>query len=174
MRIAFPGDQGIQAAASTAKSTLNCGVIIGRCELMDETMIQVLNQANSNLSNEPWLKATTLLYEIPGISEAAVQEAAMIVQNIAYEHGAQHIDYATTPESCKEIWRMRKEALWSIMSVYSNREPLITDVCVPLSELPNLIVYTQEEIHRLNLVAPIVAHAGDGNFHVRMPMFKIS
>jgi len=43
---------------------------------------------------------------------------------------------------------------------------MITDACVPLSRLPDLIDLTRKEIDASFLPAPVIAHAGDGNFHV--------
>lgn len=42
---------------------------------------------------------------------------------------------------------------------------MITDVCVPLSELPKLITASRELTDASFLHAPMIAHAGDGNFH---------
>jgi len=42
----------------------------------------------------------------------------------------------------------------------------VTDVCVPISRLAECIVETQKELATSFLQAPIVGHAGDGNFHV--------
>jgi D-lactate dehydrogenase (cytochrome) len=52
------------------------------------------------------------------------------------------------------------------MSMYPDREPMITDACVPLSKLPEIIQWTREKIDASTLPSPIIAHAGDGNFHV--------
>jgi D-lactate dehydrogenase (cytochrome) len=43
---------------------------------------------------------------------------------------------------------------------------MITDVCVPLSNLPQLITESKALIAKSGLACPIVAHAGDGNVHV--------
>ncbi len=40
-----------------------------------------------------------------------------------------------------------------------------TDVCVPISRLADCVAETEEDIARLNLMAPIVGYVGDGNFH---------
>ena len=41
-----------------------------------------------------------------------------------------------------------------------------TDVCVPISRLAECIAETQKDLAASFLQAPIVGHAGDGNFHV--------
>ncbi len=43
---------------------------------------------------------------------------------------------------------------------------LATDVCVPISRLAECVTETRRDIDELGLIAPIVGHVGDGNFHV--------
>ena len=48
---------------------------------------------------------------------------------------------------------------------------IVADVCVPLSALADAVAQAREAIDREGLVAPILGHVGDGNFHVLfMPM----
>lgn len=164
MRISFP--KGVYDAACTARDSLSCGVTVGRCELLDDHMIKIVNAANSNNPIGVWPEHTTLLYEITGVSQNSVLEQSEIVKNIALKNGASNIEIYSRDEDCKLIWKTRKECIWSAMSQYPNREPMITDVCVPLSHLPNLINTSKELIQKTKLPCPIVAHAGDGNFHV--------
>ena len=44
--------------------------------------------------------------------------------------------------------------------------PFATDVCVPISRLADCVEETQRDIAEHGLIAPIVGHVGDGNFHV--------
>lgn len=62
-------------------------------------------------------------------------------------------------QECKELWRHRKEALWSLMGLYPDLECMITDVCVPVSRLSDLIGESKRELDASPLPAPIVAHA---------------
>ena len=43
---------------------------------------------------------------------------------------------------------------------------IATDACVPISKLADCIGETQKDIAELGLIAPIIGHVGDGNFHV--------
>jgi D-lactate dehydrogenase (cytochrome) len=42
----------------------------------------------------------------------------------------------------------------------------ITDVCVPLSAFADALAAARRDLDASGLLAPIVGHAGDGNFHV--------
>ena len=44
---------------------------------------------------------------------------------------------------------------------------MATDVCVPISRLAECVDETTRDIEATGLVAPILGHVGDGNFHVQ-------
>jgi len=43
---------------------------------------------------------------------------------------------------------------------------MVTDACVPISQLAECILETRKDIDDSGLLAPIVGHVGDGNFHL--------
>ena len=45
---------------------------------------------------------------------------------------------------------------------------IATDVCVPISRLAECVTETQPDIAERRLMAPIVGHVGDGNFHLTL------
>jgi D-lactate dehydrogenase (cytochrome) len=70
------------------------------------------------------------------------------------------------PKKCADAWMRRKECLWSTMACFPDHDVMITDVCVPLSNLDQLIRESKIFMKESRLPSPLVAHAGDGNFHV--------
>ena len=97
-------------------------------------------------------------------------EQAEVVIKLALANGAipDSIEALTDKTECSKLWRLRKECLWSAMAANPDREPMITDVCVPLSKLPEMLNKSRQIIDSaaMKLPGPTVAHAGDGNSHV--------
>ncbi|KAK9921537.1 hypothetical protein M0R45_030043 [Rubus argutus] len=150
----------IKDAADVAISTMMSGIQVSRVELLDEVQVRAINIANGK--NFP--EATTLMFEFIG-TEAYSREQTQIVQKIISEHNGSDFVFAEDPEAKKELWKIRKEALWACFAMEPDLEAMSTDVCVPLSCLAELISRTKQELDASELVCTVIAHAGDGNFH---------
>ncbi|GAB4857204.1 hypothetical protein Ancab_015113 [Ancistrocladus abbreviatus] len=150
----------IKDAADVAIATMHCGIQVSRVELLDEVQIRAINIANGKFLPE----APTLLFEFIG-TEAYSREQTLLVQKIVSEHNGSDFVFAEEPEAKKELWKARKEALWACFAMEPDFEAMISDVCVPLSHLAELISRSKEELDASPLVCTVVAHAGDGNFH---------
>ncbi|XP_050244502.1 D-lactate dehydrogenase [cytochrome], mitochondrial isoform X2 [Quercus robur] len=150
----------IKDAADVAIATMMSGIQMSRVELMDEVQVKAINIANGkDLPEIP-----TLMFEFIG-TEAYAREQTQIVQKIAAEHNGSDFVFAEDPEAKKELWKIRKEALWACFAMEPNFEAMISDVCVPLSHLAELISMSKQELDASPLVCTVIAHAGDGNFH---------
>ncbi|CAK9322942.1 unnamed protein product [Citrullus colocynthis] len=150
----------IKDAADVAIATMLSGIQVSRMELMDEVQVRAINNANGkNLPETP-----TLMFEFTG-TEAYSREQTQIVQKIVSEHNGSDFVFAEDPEAKKELWKIRKEALWACFALVPHFEAMITDVCVPLSHLAELISSSKQELDASSLVCTVIAHAGDGNFH---------
>ncbi|KAF2069291.1 hypothetical protein CYY_009389 [Polysphondylium violaceum] len=160
-RVSMVTFDDIQSASNTVIKTIQSGVHIGRVELMDEVMMKAVNMASgSSFSEKP-----TLLFEFEG-SEAVVQEQIEKVELISKNFNALEFKFSKTDEEKDGLWLARKIALWSSKVLRPTSEVWITDACVPISELSNVIEATKKDIKKTSLLAPLVAHAGDGNFHL--------
>lgn len=167
LRVCF---DDIRDAAAAARATLNSGLNIGRCEMLDNQMMKIVNKANAHLEPK-WPEKYTLMYEIVGPSVTSVQDQIAMVKETAKKHNGGDFLLATEKDECKNLWMIRKACIWSTISEYSDCEAMITDACVPLSQLPAIMHHTRLAIDKSGLPCPIIAHAGDGNFHVVI-MFK--
>ena len=72
------------------------------------------------------------------------------------------------PEERSKLWKARHDAHYANMQLRPGAKAWPTDVCVPISRLAQCIAETRDDIERSGLLAPIVGHVGDGNFHVDM------
>jgi D-lactate dehydrogenase (cytochrome) len=55
--------------------------------------------------------------------------------------------------------------LFASLNLRPGSRGISTDVCVPISRLAECVDATRAEIDASGLIAPIVGHVGDGNFH---------
>ncbi|CAI5961911.1 unnamed protein product [Closterium sp. NIES-65] len=152
----------IRAAADAAIATVHSGVQASRVELLDEVMVGAFNSANGYC----YPHCPTLMLEVTAETPQHLEQQLAAVKAVAERHGAEEMRFAEGEEEKRELWRARKEALWAAYSLRPGTEPLITDVCVPLSRLAECMDATKSDVQRSALPCPMLAHAGDGNFHV--------
>ncbi|XP_010906696.1 D-lactate dehydrogenase [cytochrome], mitochondrial isoform X4 [Elaeis guineensis] len=150
----------IKDAADVAIATMLSGIQVSRVELLDEVQVKAINVANGkNLPEVP-----TLMFEFIG-TEAYAREQTLLVQKIVSEHNGSDFIFVETADDKKELWKIRKEALWACFAMAPDFEAMITDVCVPLSRLAECISKSKQELDASPLLCTVIAHAGDGNFH---------
>ncbi|XP_051131254.1 D-lactate dehydrogenase [cytochrome], mitochondrial isoform X2 [Andrographis paniculata] len=111
----------IKDAADVAIATMLSGIQVSRVELLDEVQVRAINFANGkNLPEVP-----TLMFEFIG-TEAYSREQTLIVQKIASEHNGSDFVFTEEPEAKKELWKIRKEALWACFAMAPNFEAMTT------------------------------------------------
>jgi D-lactate dehydrogenase (cytochrome) len=153
--------KSIRGACDATIATIQSGIPVARIELLDEVQVRASN-AYSKLS---LAETPTLFLEFHG-TEASVAEQAQRFGEIAAEFGGGPFDWTTRPEERTRLWQARHDAYWSMIALRPGAKGLSTDVCVPISRLAECVLETRRDIDELGLVAPIVGHVGDGNFHV--------
>jgi len=151
----------IDGAVRTTIQTIQMGVPIARCELLDANAVRAVNR-HDNLS----LRETPmLLMEFHG-SDASVREQAEVVQSIAREHGGEEFQWAGTPEERTRLWTARHRAYFAALQTKPGCRCVTTDTCVPISRLAECVNQTIAEADASGLPYFVVGHVGDGNFHV--------
>jgi D-lactate dehydrogenase (cytochrome) len=154
----------IAGACNATIAALQLGLPLARIEFLDEVQIRACN-AYSHLSLP---ETPTLFLEFHGTPSSAREEVEAFA-TIAQAEGGGELAYAEHQEERTKLWQARHDAYWAVRGLRPGAEVLATDVCVPISALADCITATREDIDQLGLVAPIVGHVGDGNFHV-MPL----
>jgi D-lactate dehydrogenase (cytochrome) len=150
-------DDAVQCSIVTTQT----GVPVARMELLDEVQMD----ASIRYSKLNYLAAPTLFFEFYGTS-AGVREQAESVQQIAQEFGASDFQWAVKTEDRNALWQARHDVLYAALALKPGAVAWSTDVCVPVSRLADCIAETRSDIEEACLLAPIVGHVGDGNFHV--------
>jgi D-lactate dehydrogenase (cytochrome) len=151
----------IAGACNATIAALQIGLPLARIEFLDEVQIRACN-AYSRLSLP---ETPTLFLEFHG-SPGSVREEVEAFAAIARGEGGGEFAYAERQEERTKLWQARHDAYWAARGLRPGAEVLSTDVCVPISALAQCVTATREDIDRLGLLAPIVGHVGDGNFHV--------
>ena len=150
----------VEAAVAATIATIQMGVPIARCELLDALTVRAVNQRDRlGLPEQP-----LLLFEFHG-TPAGVEEQTTAVQDIAREHGGHDFKWATTPEERTRLWSARHNAYFACLQLKPGSRSCTTDVCVPISRLAECIGETIRDTEASSLPAPILGHVGDGNFH---------
>jgi D-lactate dehydrogenase (cytochrome) len=151
----------VEAAVNVVIKTIQAGAPVARIELADAVTMDAINRYSKlTLPVVP-----TLWLEFHG-TEASVAEQAKMVQMIASEHGGTDFSWTTNPEDRLKLWRARHDVVYAVKALRDGAQLWTTDVCVPISRLAECITETQKDLATSFLPAPIVGHAGDGNFHV--------
>ena len=151
----------IEGAVDAVILTIQSGIPIARIELLDDVQMGAIN--NYAKMDHPVLP--TLFLEFHG-TEAGVREQAEQVQEIATEFGGGNFQWSTKTEERTALWQARHDAAYSMVSLRPGASVVVTDVCVPISQLAQCIRKTKEDIDASGIIAPLVGHVGDGNFHL--------
>jgi len=150
----------VEDAVKTTIATIQMGIPIARCELLDAMTVKAVNARDKlGLPEMP-----LLLFEFHG-SPTGVAEQAKLVEEIAKEHGAAAFEWATRPEDRTRLWEARHNAYFACLQLKPGSRSFTTDVCVPISRLAECIAETIRDTEQSFLPAPILGHVGDGNFH---------
>lgn len=157
---AFPD---IAAAVRAVVQIIQLGVPVARCEFVDPVAIKALNlYSKTGLPEQPHL-----FFEFHG-SATGLDEQISLVQDITTEFGAADFVWSASPEARSRLWAARHNVYFAALQLRPGARSIVTDVCVPISRLADCVNGTIDDLRMSGMVAPVVGHVGDGNFHVQM------
>ncbi|WP_425072624.1 FAD-binding oxidoreductase [Sagittula sp. S175] len=154
---AFPD---MTAATNAVMETIQMGIPMARIEFACAQTAQAFNAyAGTAMADQPHL-----MVEFHGSPESAAQDAARFAEIVA-DHGGSRFQWSSKSEERTALWAMRHNGYYAILASRPGARAVVTDICVPISQLPRAIEETQTDIAASGLPGPILGHVGDGNFH---------
>ena len=153
--------EDLKGAVTTVIEMLQSAVPIARVELLDRVQMEAINQFTElDYPGKP-----TLFLEFHG-GIASVKEQIKTVELLSQTNNGGDFLWAEKAEDRNKLWAARHEAYYTNRSIQPGDNMMTTDVCVPISRLPECLLATREDLDSTGLVSPIIGHVGDGNFHV--------
>ncbi|OXB74085.1 UNVERIFIED_CONTAM: hypothetical protein H355_003148 [Colinus virginianus] len=154
-----PLPEAVVAAACTFPSVQDAEWD-GNAELLDEVMAG----ACSRYSHLDLPEAAMLFLELHG-SQRGLAEQQQQAEELVQLHSGSVLAWAWAPEERERLWAARHNAWFAALALRPGCQGYSTDVCVPISRLPNVVLETQRDLQDSGLTGPMVGHVGDGNFH---------
>ena len=150
----------VAGAVETVTAAIQCGVPVARIELLDEVAIAACNRHSGlDLPETP-----TLFVELHG-SPAGVEEQGALLESLACD-AAGPLRASSDADERRRLWQARHAALPAARALRPGCVTWVSDVCVPVSRLPEAVARARSAVAVEGLTAPILGHVGDGNFHV--------
>jgi D-lactate dehydrogenase (cytochrome) len=159
VRAAFPdADAACRAATTMAAS----GIAVSRCEYVDGVVIAPINR----IKGTSFPEVPHLWIEFSGGSEIGVAHDLASAREIAEAEGCESFTAETDPTARAQLWEARHHALLCVQAESPGKMHYATDVCVPISDLPESFRLARSLIDESGLGGGIVGHLGDGNYHL--------
>ncbi|XP_040019413.1 putative D-lactate dehydrogenase, mitochondrial isoform X1 [Gasterosteus aculeatus] len=153
----------VQAAVDSTVQVLQAGVPVARIEFLDDVMMDACNR----FSSLSYAVSPSLFLEFHG-AEGSLEEQVKAAEDITRYNGGSGFQWAKDAATRERLWKARHDAWYASLALRPGCKAYATDVCVPLSRLPQVLVETKEDLIESRLTGPIVGHVGDGNFHCLM------
>ncbi len=161
-RASFPS---VKDAVEAVVSILQAGIPIARVELVDEQSMTQVNEYNDTA----YLEKPTLFLEFHG-NEAGLKQDVEFMEDIVQGHACEEIVFETDTAARNQLWEARHTLAYAYIHGYPGKKMMVTDVCLPISELAGAVGHARENLQALGLPGGIVGHVGDGNFHALIMM----
>ena len=161
-RAVFPG---IEAAGRAAGAMIRSGMRIGRVELVDARTVEAVNAYKGT----DYAVAPTLFLEFSG-SEAGVEADVGKARELSAAENCEGLEFEADEEGRERLWEARHEAGIAVTRLNPDKKPMTTDVCVPISDLPDALAHARETIAEHGFDGAILGHVGDGNYHAIFPV----
>jgi len=151
----------VASSVAAVTAIIQCGIPIARAEMLDTNTMTAINRH----FGASFTEAPTLFFEFHG-TKAGVEEQARQVQDIAADNGGSDFEWASGQEALNRLWHVRHNVHYAVQAMRPGARIWSTDVCVPISQLTELVRVTDEDVRTASFFVAMVGHVGDGNFHL--------
>lgn len=158
--VAFPD---VKSAVESVVLVMQCGLPMARIEFLDQPAVNACYKATKLANLDP--KFPMLFVELHALTDDGLKDQIELLKDIFESHGASNFNWSSKQEERTELWKARHGLHWSILNTKPGYTSIDTDVCVPISKFPDMVAMTRDLIDKYQLDAPLMGHAGDGNFH---------
>ena len=150
----------ISNAVGAVQAITFTGAPVARLEFLDEKSVEAFNAYSQlDLPLKPHL-----LFELHSSEKSTVGDIENF-KSTCSEHGGIQFKWSSKEEERKELWALRHKGYYAILASAPGKRAIVTDICVPQTELGRAVLETQKDISRSGISGPILGHVGDGNFH---------
>ena len=150
----------IDSAVKTSMQIKQCGIPIARMEVIDKNTLKLVKEQ----SNLDLITSDSLFFEFHG-SEQSTKEEVELVKEISNSNGAGEMKWSEKLEERNKLWKARHDVFYAAKRLKPGYNIIITDVCVPISQLSSIISFTKDLLTKAGILYLLLGHIGDGNFH---------
>lgn len=155
----------VTSAVAASTGIVASGVGVARVEFVEAAYLDAVNR----FRHTTYPLVPTLFMEFHGGRESVFAEVEL-AKEVAQDFGCTAFDRVEDEESRKALWEARHQSMHAFMAQFPGLGHMATDVCVPLSQLPEAITKAREALDELQIHGAIIGHVGDGNFHVTIAL----
>ncbi len=150
-------------ACNAVIATIQSGLPVARIEFIDELGLRAVNhRSHLDLPETP-----TLFPRIPRYRGKRRRAGGALRRD---RRGVRRrpVPLGIAAGGSQPAVACRHEFYWASRDLRPGTESFVTDACVPISRLAECVTETMRDLKESGLVATVVGHVGDGNFHTQL------
>ena len=157
--------ESVEDAIQAVVAVRGSGIEPAALEFLDGFTVGSISESNGlDMPAKP-----TIFMEFHASHVGALESVLKIVQEICRESGALSIKTTTNNAERLRLWHARHHSYETIVRRHPNQRVYISDVAVPISAYPELIIFIETYRREHQMTAYAFGHAGDGNIHICTP-----
>lgn len=144
----------VKSAIDSVVQVMQFGVPIARIEFLDQPAVGACKRASKldNLDD----RGPMLFIEMHALNENGLNDQMEILNDIVNTNHATSMKWSSKQEERTQLWKARHNLHWSIMALKPGYDSVDTDVCVPISNLSEMVLQTHRLIEDSGLTAPLM------------------